>query len=179
MISVNLIYYFNITTYSHQVILFSNIFTVVGWCYLHFRSMFNIALLYLVQFVIHSVVSWFVLFLFWVTFSLHIFIMFIPYSRYFFPSKFLHPEFGSKCCKYTLTAAPAPKTNVRTSNAADVYRGQTIEYNDWILTCTHAHTHTGAHPHRYTHACGQRHIIYILVKLGPNRSLPLLQAQRN
>ena len=30
----------------------------------------------------------------------------------FFSSKFLHPEFGSQCCKYTLTEPPAPKMHV-------------------------------------------------------------------
>ena len=53
-------------------------------------------------------------------------IMFIPHCKYFF-SKFLHPEFGSQCCKYTLTEPPAPKMHVHTPSRANALWGHNIE----------------------------------------------------
>ena len=48
----------------------------------------------------------------------HIFMVFVPHCRwlcfFFFLSKFLHPEFTSQRCKYTLTEPPLPKMHVRT-----------------------------------------------------------------
>ena len=53
-------------------------------------------------------------------------IMFITHCKCFF-SKFLHPEFGSQCCKYTLTEPPAPKMHVHTPSTANAFWGYNIE----------------------------------------------------
>ena len=42
-------------------------------------------------------------------------------------SKFLHPEYGSQCCKYTLTEPPAPKIHVHTPSTANAFWGHLIE----------------------------------------------------
>ena len=36
-------------------------------------------------------------------------------------SKFLHPEYVSQCCKYTLTDPPAPKIDVHTPSTANAF----------------------------------------------------------
>ena len=45
---------------------------------------------------------------------------------HFFP-KLLHPEFGSQCCKYTLTEPHAPKMHMHTPSTANAFWGHNIE----------------------------------------------------
>ena len=45
----------------------------------------------------------------------------------YFIYKFLHPEFGSQCCKCTLTEPPAPKMHMHMPSTANAFWGQKRE----------------------------------------------------
>ena len=95
-------------------------------------SSYFLSRLTFVQFGIHLVVSsyaWFILFYF-VLLSLYTFSSCSSHSVNRFYSKFLHPEFGSRCCKYTLTESPASTMHMHTPSTANAFWGHNIEDED-------------------------------------------------
>ena len=121
---------------THQLIFLFYLFssthpppTLDGCCYVHFHPIFHLVLLSFSLASIqlfhptHGLFCFILCYLSWVyTLS----IMFIPHCKYFF-SKFLHLEYGSQCCKYTLTEPPAPKIHVNTPSMANAFWGHHIE----------------------------------------------------
>ena len=105
--------------------------TLDGWCYVHFHPTFYLVLLSfsLASFqLFHPAHGLFGFILCY--FLSRAYTFSIMFSQHFF-SKFLHPEFGSQCCKYTLTEPPAPKMHVHTPGTANAFWGHNIE--DWRL----------------------------------------------
>ena len=118
---------------THQLIFLfyffsSTHFPPLGWSMLCSFSSYFLSRLAFVQLGILSVVSsyaWFICFILcYLSWAYTFSIMFTPHCKYFF-SKFLHPEYGSQCCKYI--EPPAPKIHVHTPSTANAFWGHHIE----------------------------------------------------